>query len=197
MEPFHPWTQSSAAHPSTTLGGASWATSISIPDEKCLTWRAKRSVSLTTVLISTQLCKTDHFQKGSSSLVPHCGKTKTLCFQGVGHLGVGEAESRQDPHATTRASCCLPAPSLLAPPKRQSGNVLVAELARKRCFLQEKHFLVSLFSLSGLTIFFFEGGGELSWRISLKVYITGEKNIHFLSNRKNFLDADKYHCPEG
>lgn len=158
--------------------------------------RAKKRVSPTTVLITTQLCKTNPFQKGSSSRVPHCGKSKTLCFHGAGHLGVGEVESGQEPHTTTGANCCLPAPSQLAPPKRQSGSAPVAELARKRCFLQEKHFLVSLFSLSALIIFL-EGGGESSWGISLKVYITGEKNIHFLSNRKNFLDADKYHCPEG
>lgn len=37
----------------------------------------------------------------------------------------------------------------------------MAELSRKWCFLQEKHFLVSLFSLSALFFFFFGGGGGI------------------------------------
>lgn len=71
----------------------------------------------------------------------------------------------------------------------------MAELTRKRCFLQEKLFFSSLFSVSALIIF---GGGrgiELG-DFSKSIYYR-RRNIHFLSNRENFLDADKYHFPEG
>lgn len=71
----------------------------------------------------------------------------------------------------------------------------MTKLNRKWCFLQEKHFLVSLFSLSALTIFWSGRGIELG-DFTKSIYYRG-KNIHFLSNRENFLDADKYHCPEG
>lgn len=62
----------------------------------------------------------------------------------------------------------------------------MAELTRKRCFLQEKHFF-SLFSVSALTFSFLRGGGELSQGISLKVHITGEEISIFCLIARIFL----------
>lgn len=127
------------------------------------------------------------------SCSPLWGK-QNLCFHEADHLVVREAESMPEPHATTRTRCCLPAPLQLTPHKRQSRNMLVAKLTRKWCFLQEKHIFFIIFSFC--SYYFSEGGGELSRGIPLEVYITGEKNNHFLSNQENCPDADKYHCPE-
>lgn len=71
----------------------------------------------------------------------------------------------------------------------------MAELTRKRCFLQEKlFFFSSLFSVSALI--FGGGRGTELGDFSKSIYYR-RRNIHFLSNRENFLDADKYHFPEG
>lgn len=95
------WPRCTSQH---DVGGRSCTTSISIPDEK--TWHTGgESISPTIILIFTQLCETNPFQKASSSCVPHCGKSKTLRFHGAGR--VGEVESGQEPQAATGASCCL------------------------------------------------------------------------------------------
>lgn len=60
----------------------------------------------------------------------------------------------------------------------------MAELTRKRCFLQEKLFFFFVFFCS---YYFLEGGGELSWGISLKVYITGEEISIFCLIARIFL----------
>lgn len=61
----------------------------------------------------------------------------------------------------------------------------MAELTRKWCFLQEKHFFFIVFCFC--SYYFLEGGGELSWGISLKVYITGEEISIFCLIARIFL----------
>lgn len=61
----------------------------------------------------------------------------------------------------------------------------MAELTRKRCFLQEKLFFFLHYFL--FLLLFLEGGGELRWEISLKVYITGEEISIFCLIARIFL----------
>lgn len=62
----------------------------------------------------------------------------------------------------------------------------MADLTRKRCFLQEK-LLFFLIIFCFCSYYFLEGGGELSWGISLKVYITGEEISIFCLIARIFL----------
>lgn len=64
--------------------------------------------------------------------IPHCRKSESLHFHRAGHL------------------------------QQAAALLYLPELARKWCFLQEKHFGLLLFSFSALISFFPRGGGELS-----------------------------------
>ena len=91
----------------------------------------------------------------------------------------------------------LPSCTFSARTSQETEQERTGGRARQETVLSAGKAFFGFIILSFCSYYFSEGGGELSWGISLKVYITGEKNIHFLSNRENFLDADKYHCPEG
>lgn len=111
---------------------------------------------------------------------PDCGKPNLALSWGCGRL------------TTTGLSCCLPAPSQPKPPKRHSGSS-GGRAYQETVLSAGKAFFFLHFFL--LLLFFGGGRGIELGDFSKSIYYRG-RNIHFLSNRENFLDADKYHFPE-
>lgn len=112
-----------------------------------------------------------------------CGKPNLALSWGCGR------------HTATGVSCRLPAPPQPIPPKRHGGSSggrahqeMVLSAGKAFFFFHDFLFL--------LLLFFGGGRGIELGDFSKSIYYRG-RNIHFLSNRKNFLDADKYHFPEG